>query len=145
MRYPWRRTSFSAEESGTDLLNVLAAGPPTADLLTQLGATVHPLPEGWWVYALHEPNGTIFRAGKSNNLLSRLRDHKYAYGARFHHYSLLRVRDEHQAYLYEGMVIDWYQPAECSAGTAEVEALRLHIRQSSGGSGLGKAYKTRAI
>jgi hypothetical protein len=150
MRFPWRRTSFSPEESGTDLLNVLAAGPGAGDLLTHLGATVHPLPEGWWVYALHEPNGTIFRAGQvsadsAGNLLSRLRDHKYTYGDRMAYYSLLRVRDAHQADLYEGMVIDWYQPAECSAGTAEVEALRRRIRQSAGGSGLGKGYRERAI
>ena len=145
MRFSWHRTSFSAAESGADLLNVLAAGPATADLLMHLGATVHPLPEGWWVYALHEPNGTIFRAGQSNSLLSRLRDHKYAYGARFHHYSLLKVRDQHQADLYEGMVIDWYQPAENKAGSAETEALRRRIRQSAGGSGLGKNYRERAI
>lgn len=145
MRFSWRRTSFSAEESGTDLLNVLAPGPATADLLTHLGATVHPLPEGWWVYALHEPNGTIFRAGQVGadsvgNLVSRLRDHKYTYGARFKYYSLLKVRDAHQADLYEGMLIDWYQPAECKAGTAEVEALRRRIRLAKGGSGLN-GYK----
>lgn len=112
------------------------AEPSQGDLLEYLGATVHQLPHGYWVYALHEADGTVFRVGQSDHLISRLRDHIYKFGPRFSYYCLLRVRDEHQADLYEGMLVDFYQPAENKAGTAEVEALRRRIRLSAGGSGL---------
>jgi hypothetical protein len=126
------RRSVPAEESGQTLLEFY-------------GATVHPLPHGNWVYALHEPDGTVFRVGQvgensAGNLISRLRDHIYTYGDRFAYYSLLRPRDAHQADTWENSLQDWYQPAECHAGTAEVEALRRRIRQAKGGSGL-KGYR----
>jgi hypothetical protein len=126
----FRRRTIPAEESGQDMLAFL-------------GATVHPLPQGFYVYALHELNGTVFRVGQSDHLLSRLRDHHYTYGERFHHYSLLHARDEHQADLFEAMLVDYYQPLENKAGTAEVEALRRRIRQSKGGSGL-RGYREAA-
>lgn len=110
--------------------------PAQGDMLEYLGATKHRLPEGYWVYALCEADGTVFRVGQSDHLVSRLRDHIYKFGPRFTFYYLVRARDEHQADLYEGMLVDFYQPEENKAGTAEVEALRRRIRLSAGGSGL---------
>lgn len=112
---------------------------PGQDLLEFLGATSHQLPHGFWVYALREADGTVFRAGQTDHLISRLRDHIYAF-PQFSYYSLLRPRDTHQADLYEAMLIDYYQPAENKAGTARVEELRRKIAQSKGGSGL-RGYK----
>lgn len=131
MRMFRRRRVLPTPESGQDMLEFL-------------GATSHPLPHGFWVYALREADGTVLRVGQvgedsAGNLISRLRDHIYTY-PRFSYYSLLRPRDQHQANLYEAMLVDYYQPAENKAGTARVEELRRRIAASKGGSGL-RGYK----
>jgi hypothetical protein len=106
------------------------------DMLEFLGATRHALPApGFWVYALHKADGTVFRVGQTEGLISRFRDHLYTY-PEFAYYSLLRPRDAHQADLYEAMLVDYYQPEANKAGTADVEALRRRIARSKGGSGL---------
>lgn len=123
MRLFWRRRVLPTPESGQDLLEFL-------------GATSHQLPPpGFWVYALRRADGTVFRAGQTDHLISRLRDHVYAY-PQLCTYSLIKARDVHQADVYEALLIDYYQPSENKAGTAEVEALRRRIANSKGGSGL---------
>jgi hypothetical protein len=121
--------------------NALPAPDSGQDLLEFLGATSHQLPHGFWVYALREADGTVLRAGQvgensAGNLISRLRDHIYTYGDRFCYYSLLRPRDQWQADLWEGMLVDWYQPEANVAQTARVEELRRRIANAKGGAGL---------
>lgn len=100
------------------------------DPLEFLGAEFHGLPQGCWVYNLHQADGTIFYIGQSENLISRLRDHIYKYGKRLHHYSTISCRDEYQMDLIELFLIDWYQPAENKSGTTEVENLRRRVNQA---------------
>lgn len=112
--------------------------PAAGNLLDFYGATQHALPRGWWVYALHQADGTVFRVGQTESLISRLRDHIYTFGPRLYFYSLVSCRDAHQADARELALIDWYEEQGIVnlAGTAEVEALRRRIRAAKGGSGL---------
>lgn len=79
------------------------------------GAVVSPDYSGWWVYAFADPGGKVWRAGQSNRLYSRWRDHFYTFGTRFTEADkwLIKVANEAQADLIELVLIDFYQP-ECN-------------------------------
>lgn len=89
---------------------------PQVSALQFLGAVLLPDLSGWWVYALADVrDGAIFYAGQSDHLISRLRDHQYAYAERWDPRGvyLMKVADRAQADLYELMLIERYDP-ECN-------------------------------
>jgi hypothetical protein len=93
--------------------------------LEYYGAVRLPDLSGWWVYALGaKADGHIYRAGQSDNLISRLRDHSYTFKDLWdpEQVWLIRVRDQQQADVREAELIDFYQPETCTAGRrAELE------------------------
>lgn len=100
-----------------------------------LGAVLLPDLSGWWVYALADVrDGRIFYVGQSENLISRLRDHGYAYAERFDpaRVYLVRAADQAQADLYELTLIERYDP-ECNRlGRREELAARARAQNKPG-------------
>jgi len=88
---------------------------PEVTPLELYGARLAPDLSGWWVYALADPGGKVWRAGQSERVWSRWRDYFYTYGARFTAADkyLIPVANEAEADLIELVLIHFYQP-ECN-------------------------------
>jgi hypothetical protein len=125
-----RRDSKQADVPVTD--------DPLALLTGRWNITQHGLPVGCWVYVLHQADGTPFYVGQSTSLHARINEHMYTFGGRFHYYSRIPCRDEHQMDVRELFLIDEYESCGLVnlAGTAEIEALRRRVHKATTGSGL---------
>jgi hypothetical protein len=108
------------------------------DILAYLGAARVDIPRGFWVYALHEIDGTIFYVGQSgkedsSTLIRRLADHLAVHKDRIAYVSVIPCRDKYQMIIREDFLIDMLQPAENTKGTADEERRREAARKRSGG------------
>lgn len=97
-----------------------------ASILEHLGAVRVDIPRGFWVYALHENDGTIFYVGRSGKaegspLIRRLADWLAKYGDRIAYVSVIRCRDENQMILREDLLIDELQPTENIKNTVDMK------------------------
>jgi hypothetical protein len=97
-------------------------------MLDVYGARLLPDLSGWWVYALGaRTDGHVFWVGISDHLLSRLRDHSYAFKELYdpRRVHLIPADNELQACIRQLNLIDFYQPEHNTLGT--VEALRKRV------------------
>jgi hypothetical protein len=110
------------------------------------GARLLPPLHGWWVYALEDRArpGVIFYVGASEKLVSRLRDHSYAYPERYdpERVWLIPVDGQAQADLVELSLIDHYQP-ECNT-LGRREELQGRLRSRNRGFAPGHRYSPGA-
>ena len=97
--------------------------------LAYLGAKTLIIPRGPWVYALHEPNDSVFYVGQSENLASRIGRHVEGYGQRLHHASLIECTSENHMYVTEQWLIDMLQPSMNTLGTENEERMRAVRRR----------------
>lgn len=115
----WFRRAREAQREVTPLAMYRAGlvdwpGPEVTPL-EMYGAKRSPDFSGWWVYALADKEGRVWRAGQSSRLWSRWRDYFYTYGERFTASDkwLIPVANEAEADLIELVLIHFYDP-ECN-------------------------------
>jgi len=88
-----------------------------------------PHPGEWWVYLLLRTDRFCVYVGQSDNLVLRMRDHRYDlrthYGAEAADMLLIGCRDDYQATVRELLLIDELQPPYNSIGIA---ARRRQVR-----------------
>lgn len=112
-------------DSAASPVDLPPEGTPQASILEHLGAARVDIPRGFWVYTLHESDGTIFYVGRSGKaegspLIRRLADKISKYGDQIMYFSVIQCRDENQMMLREDFLIDELQPAENIKNTVDM-------------------------